>query len=104
MHTGRLLAPSQYERYVLYFSPDFFNMKDRITPLTEFMLHSAGTYMILSEEKFGEVLDILKKADEIAKTDKPYGELVLKSLLIEFFTSSIPRKRRFRKEKFSPKT
>lgn len=85
MHTGRLLAPSQYERYVLYFSPDFFNMKDRITPLTEFMLHSAGTYMILSEEKFGEVLDILKKADEIAKTDKPYGELVLKSLLIEFF-------------------
>ena len=85
MHTARLLAPSWYERYVLYFSPDFFHMKDRITPLTEFMLHSAGTHMKLSERTFDELLGILKKADTIAEIDRPYEELVLKSYLIEFF-------------------
>lgn len=85
MHTGRLLAPSQYERYVLYFSTDFFKIGDEITPLTDFMLHSSGTHMTLSERKFEELLDLLKKAEVVAQTDKSYGELVLKSLLIEIF-------------------
>lgn len=85
MHTARLLAPSQYERYVLYLSPDFFCIDNRITPLTDFMTHSNGTHMTLSEKTFSKLLEILKKADNIARTDKPYGELVLKSLLIEIF-------------------
>lgn len=85
MHTGRLLAPSQYERYVLYFSTDFFKIDNKITPLTDFMLHSNGTHMTLSERKYEELLELLKKADAIAQTDKAYGELVLKSLLIEIF-------------------
>ena len=85
MHTARLLAPSQYERYVLYFSTDFFNIDDRITPLTDFVSHANGTHMTLSEKKFNELLVILKKAEDIAQTDKPYGELVLKSLIIEIF-------------------
>lgn len=85
MHTGRLLKPSQYERYVIYFSPDFFNMNEKITPLTDFMTNSTGTHMTLSEKRFNELLDILKKADNIVNTDKPYGELVLKSLIIELF-------------------
>ena len=85
MHTARLLAPSQYERYVLYFSTDFFNINDRITPLTDFISHTNGTHMTLSEKKYEELLEILKKADNIAKTDKPFAELVLKSLLIEIF-------------------
>lgn len=85
MHTGRLLAPSKYERYVLYFSSDFFNVDGRITPLTDFMHHSTGTHMILSEKKFDELLHILRKAESIAASDAPYAELVLKSLLVEIF-------------------
>lgn len=85
MHTGRLLKPSQYERYVIYFSPNFFNMDEKITPLIDFMTNSIGTHMTLSERKFNELLEILKKADNIVNTDKSYGELVLKSLLIELF-------------------
>ena len=85
MHTGRLLSSSEYERYVLYFSPDFFAISDKTTPLTDFMHHSAGTHMTLSERKFGELLQLLEKADAITQTDKAYGELVLKSLLIEIF-------------------
>ena len=85
MHTGRLLAPSQYERYVLYFSTDFFKIDDKVTPLTDFMLNSTGTHMTLSEKKFEELLEMLRKADTLARTNQPYGELVLKSLVIEIF-------------------
>lgn len=85
MHTGRLLKPSQYERYVIYFSPDFFNMENKITPLMDFITNSIGTHMTLSERRFNELLDILKKMDQIASAEKPYGELVLKALLIELF-------------------
>lgn len=85
MHTGRLLAPSKYERYVLYFSNDFFRINDQISPLTSFMHHSTGTHMILSEKKFEELLKLLRKAEEIASSDVPYAELVLKSLLVELF-------------------
>ena len=41
--------------------------------------------MTLSERKFRELLLLLEKADAISQTDKDYGELVLKSLLIEIF-------------------
>ena len=85
MHTARLLASSKYERYVLYFDPDFFSIDGRTTPLTDFMHHSTGTHMILSEKKFDELLHILRKAEDIAASDAPYAELVLKSLLVEIF-------------------
>ena len=85
MHTARLLAPSKYERYVLYFDPDFFSIDGRTTPLTDFMHHSTGTHMILSEKKFDELLHILRKAEDVAASGAPYAELVLKSLLVEIF-------------------
>lgn len=85
MHTGRLRNPSQYERYVLYFYPEFFEYNGQIMPLTDSIFHSAGTHFTLSERKFGELLKILKKMDHIIQTDRHYAEMVLKSLLIEFF-------------------
>ncbi len=85
LHTGRLLSPSQYERYVLYFSPNFFSIDNRKTPIFDFINNSAGTHMTLTKKKFNELLAILSKADELTETKEPFGELVLKSLLIEFF-------------------
>ena len=70
---------------ILYFSNDFFRINDQISPLTSFMHHSTGTHMILSEKKFEELLKLLRKAEEIASSDVPYAELVLKSLLVELF-------------------
>jgi len=49
------------------------------------MLNSTGTHMTLSEKKFEELLEMLRKADTLARTNQPYGELVLKSLVIEIF-------------------
>ncbi len=85
LHTARILAPTQYERYVLYLSPDFFNLDNKVTPMTDFMTYSNGTHMTLPEKTFGNLLKILKKAENIAGSGKPYTELVLKSLLIELF-------------------
>lgn len=85
MHTGKLLSASQYERYVLYLSTDFFSINNQVTPMIDFIVHSAGTHMALSGKKTTELLELLKKVESITKTDKPFAELVLKSLLIEFF-------------------
>lgn len=85
LHTGRLLAPSQYERYVFYFSADFFNLGDRVSPVTDFMTRASGTHMVLSQTATEELLQILEKADKVLKSAKPYAELILKSLLIEIF-------------------
>lgn len=85
MHTGRLLAPCQYERYVLYFSSDFFRFNDQNVPLTNFMNQPDGTHMVLSEKHFEMLLQILRKAEDIAASDASYAELVLKSLLVELF-------------------
>ena len=85
LHTGRLLSPSQYERYVLYFSPDFFSNGDYITPITDFITHASGTHMILSKSTAEELLQILKEAEKVCTSPKPYAELLLKALLIRFF-------------------
>ena len=85
LHTGRLLSPSQYERYIFYFSADFFNLGDRVSPVTDFMTRASGTHMILSKSAKDELLQILEKADNVQKLAKPYAKLVLKSLLIEIF-------------------
>lgn len=85
MHTCRLLAPSTYERYILYFSKDFFKVGDQVTPPIDFMQHETGTHMILSESKHEEVMRLLHKAEELTESEAPYAELVLKSLLVEIF-------------------
>ncbi len=85
MHATKLIASSQLERYVLHFYADFFKDADQIVPLMDFIHHSAGTHMILSESKYSEIAKLLKKAEEIIKENKPYSELVLKSILIEIF-------------------
>ena len=85
MHSARLLSPSQYERYVVYFSERFFDINGQITPLTDFINNSTGNHMVLSEKTFGQLLTLLKKACEISETDQPYTELVLKAIWVEIF-------------------
>ena len=85
MHTCRLLAPTTHERYILYFSKEFFSIGNQITPLIDFMQHETGTHMILSEKKFDALLAFLRKVEKLTESTAPYTELVLKSLLVEFF-------------------
>jgi len=85
MHTARLLSDCQYERYVLYFSTDFFSIDGKKTPITDFMENSTADSLKLSEKNMNELLNILKKIDKTLESNKTYKELLVKALLVEFF-------------------
>ena len=85
MHTARLLANSQYDRYILYFSPDFFSIDGRTTPITGFMEHSDAGFLRLSEKNTNELHSILSRIDKAVECDKSYKELLANALLIELF-------------------
>lgn len=85
MHTTRLLANSQYERYILYFASDFFSIDGRNTPITGFMDRSDAGCLRLSEKNISDLISILKKIDKALICNKPYKELLLNALFVEFF-------------------
>lgn len=85
MHTGKLLFPSNYERYVFYFSPDFFCLNNKKTPILDFIKNNTGAFLELSQKKTDRLLKILQKMDETLTSDKIYSELLLNSLVIELF-------------------
>lgn len=85
MHTARLVSASKYERYVLYFTPDFFHIHGVYTPMTDFMENSESFAVKIPENMVDSLLAFLKKADTVCELDKPYSELLLKSYIIEIF-------------------
>jgi AraC-like DNA-binding protein len=85
MHTTRLLADSQYERYLLYFSTDFFSIGGKNTPITNFMEHSATGSLTLSQKNITELTSVLKRIDKTLTCNKSYKELLVNALLIELF-------------------
>jgi AraC-like DNA-binding protein len=85
MHTSRLLADSQYERYLLYFSNNFFSINGKNTPITNFMEHSIAGSLKLSEKNIAELATILKRIDKTLTCNKSYKELLINALLIELF-------------------
>lgn len=85
MHTTRLLANSQYERYLLYFSPDFFSIDGKNTPITKFMEHSVTGSLKLSEKNITKLIALLKRIDKTLTCNKSYKELLVNALLIELF-------------------
>ena len=85
MHTARLVSTSQYERFVFYFTPDFFNLGNNSMPMTDFMENSESFALKIPENMIEAVTSVLKRADATCELDKPYAELLLKSYLIEIF-------------------
>ncbi len=85
MHTSRLLANSQYERYLLYFSTDFFSIDGKNTPIINFMEHSTAGALKLSEKNINELTSILKRINKALICNKSYKELLVNALLIELF-------------------
>ena len=85
MHTARLLAPSRYERYVLYFSPEFFAHEGELLPMTDFMSHAQGAMLKIPDEARDEVLMLLQNAVSSAQSPHTYAALLLKSYLIRLF-------------------
>lgn len=85
MHTARLVSSSKYERYVLYFTPDFFELGDIFAPMTDFMENSESFAVKMPENIINSVLSLLKEIDSVCQLDKPYARLLLKAYIIEIF-------------------
>lgn len=85
MHASRLLANSEFDRYLLYFSKDFFTINGTNTPITNFMEHMAAGSLKLSRKATDELIAILKKIDQVLQSNLTYKELLVNALLVGLF-------------------
>ncbi len=85
IHTARLVSASKYERYVLYFTPQFFRIGDSCTPMTEFTENSESFAVKIPDGMTDALLTLLNKADSVTELDEPYSELLLKAYVTELF-------------------
>lgn len=84
-HSARLLASSDYERYIMYFTEDFFSDGRSVSPMTDFMSNSGGGYLDLPGNECAKMKQLLENAETAADSKKAYGKLLLKALIIEIF-------------------
>ena len=85
MHTARLVAPSRYERVVLYFTEDFFRHKNEAVPMTDFIERAGKGALVLDETTARAVDELVRRIDDTAASDLPFGGLLIKAYLIELF-------------------
>lgn len=85
VHTARLISPSRYERYVMYFSDDFFEIDGKLAPVTDFMKDPEASALSLGKNMAEEILTALKKADLATKSDPNYAALIAKAYILQIF-------------------
>ena len=85
MHTATLLSASKYERYVFYFSDDFFVLNDTKVPMTNFMNCQNSNMFTPDISQTNEIKSILNKIDAHIKSDNFYSGLLVKALIVELF-------------------
>lgn len=83
MHTARLLSPSRYERYVIYFYEDFFSMENGQTPITDFI--GKGAAISFDEETKRNAVRLLECAENALTSDAAYRKLLARAYLTELF-------------------
>ena len=83
MHTTRLRTASRYERYILYFTPAFFEKDHR--SITAFMGCAAAGSRTLSAETAAAVSSLLERIERTLQSQKSYGERLARALLTEVF-------------------
>lgn len=83
MHTARLECASEYERYVMYFSPEFFDHDGAIIPMTDFM--SNGSAFNTDSHTSYDMKSILQKLESVLSSNAGYRMLLAKALLVELF-------------------
>ena len=85
MHTATLLSASEYERYVFYFSKEFFDLNNTLIPMTDFMKCKNSNIFVPNIEYTEEIKNILKNIDAQLKSNEFYSGLLVKALIIELF-------------------
>lgn len=85
MHTTHLLAGGEYERYVFYFSPEFFALHGTPMQMLAYMQGYPDGVLQLSEADAEEMLALLERARGLVGSPLPYAELLLKAYIVELF-------------------
>ena len=85
MHTATLLSQSKYERYVLYFSKEFFELNNIVIPMTDFMNANNINSFKPGAPYTEEIKNIIERIDLTLHSDLPYSGLLVKALIIELF-------------------
>lgn len=85
MHTATLVSDSEYERYVFYFSKDFFVLNNTFIPLTDFINRQNSNIFFPDIAHTEEIKNILKKIDAQFNSNNPCSGLLAKASIIELF-------------------
>ncbi|MBO5939392.1 MAG: AraC family transcriptional regulator [Clostridia bacterium] len=76
-HTARLVAPSTYERFVLYFTPAAFDFSGQSTALSEELFSESEPFSFcLSAKQRDEVRNALYRIEELLQSKKPDDRLL----------------------------
>lgn len=85
MHAVRL-SPCEYERYLMYFSPDFFsrNREEDCTILN--FLDNPDVFAIqIDEGRIHTLQSLLDRMEQTLRGDIPYKNILAKALMVELF-------------------
>ena len=85
MHAVRL-SPCEFERYLMYFSPDFFlqdGQKD--CPILAFTENKNVFAFQIDEERVQTLQSLLERIEQTLQADIPYKNLLAKALVVELF-------------------
>ena len=82
MHTARLVSPSDYERYVFYFTDSFFEHKDGISPLCSFSDDTAVCFKAEDASAIKSLLESIRSSNESVSS---YSDFLAKSYTVLLF-------------------
>ena len=85
MHTATLLSHSEYERYVFYFTEEFFELNNIVIPMTNFMNITNTNSFKPGMPYTEEIRNIIERIESTLHSDLPYSGLLVKALIIELF-------------------
>ncbi len=85
MHAVRLF-PCEFERYLMYFSPDFF-LQDgqRDCPILAFTENNDVFAFQIDVDRVHTLQALLERIEQTLQTDLPYKNILVKALIVELF-------------------
>lgn len=85
MHAVRLF-PCEYERYLLYFSPEFFSSKgEGDSPILQFTRDAEVFALQIDEGRIPVLQSLLERIEQTLQGNLPYKHLLAKALIVELF-------------------
>ena len=85
MHAVRLY-PCEFERYLLYFSPEFFTQNAQSEcPILAFTEKDGVFAFQIDEDRIHTLRSLLERIEQAFQADVPYKSLLVKALIVELF-------------------